>query len=319
MKPRGRSELHPFECLSDDVVKLVFSFIPDKSEQFRLVGVYRRWDSLLLSDITFWGTSQRVFGRHLSFLCRRAGPGLRIVDVTAPVCRHVSSADLLIALQQASTSLQACPLRQLVAWRPEWLEEDATASSPRPVFSAGGLAKLRSLCPRLAAAACMLRLRGFDGASAAALAALPPEWAVHCEVLGQGSRVDASAIAEAIASSPPLASLHLAHNSLGLPPALERAIGGGASGGALRALAFTGQLVFEEGEDDETGPRGCRALGAAIAANASVTFLELTMNFLADGGARAVAAALRRNSTVTRLDLSANGIGPAGAEAIGAL
>ncbi|OHE72562.1 MAG: hypothetical protein A2007_06040 [Verrucomicrobia bacterium GWC2_42_7] len=75
-------------------------------------------------------------------------------------------------------------------------------------------------------------------------------------------------------------------------------------------------LDLEDGESDEFGDLGARALADALKINTSLTELNLTANGIGGVGARALADALKTNTSLTKLNLTGNKIGDVGAGAL---
>ena len=119
-------------------------------ERIRLLGACRRLDTvallqerdgqLLALDCPSLG-ARKLPASGLAFLLRRAGPGLRGVDLTPPCCDQLHAEALLETLEQPC----ARELRSLVVLRPS--SEDGQLSGP--FFSPQEAVRLGAALPHL--------------------------------------------------------------------------------------------------------------------------------------------------------------------------
>lgn len=83
-----------------------------------------------------------------------------------------------------------------------------------------------------------------------------------------------------------------------------------------KVLAANNTLTTLNISDNRIGDSGARAIAEALQENHTLTTLDISGSDIGDAGARAIAEVLRKNHTLTTLDISINDIDEAGARAL---
>lgn len=333
--------LTTMESLPDKLLLKIFRSLPVDARA-RLELVSPRWAQLLRSPelwtaITFDGVSATVTHEALAHIVCCAHGTLRVLDITAPACDHVTAAGLIAALAPQDGSLPAEQLAELITWRP-----GLPASGPARELSVLQAADIRRACPSLRSA--VVELKVAAESCSQAMIALPsggcakrlsvrsfrnePQIRSFCEWLGRQTdtivhldvtftdsnggaipfrAVGAEAVALAVLAHPGLVSVVMPNNSLGP---------GGAQA-FVRALAAPRcGLTTLDLASNELGDAGAAHLGPALTDNRSLTWLGLRGNGIGDGGAEVLASLLSMNTALLHLNLDKNSIGDAGATAL---
>lgn len=154
---------------NDTILRSIFRQLPPIS-RLRLVGrVSRRWDRLLLEHLSFDASDPPLTLSALHFILRRAGPGLRSLDLSSPSCGRLTGDQVLDALETAARySDDPLALETFVAWSHDRHATDAvnvpipppdsSGPPPCPAFSFDCVERLRAACPSLFRASCSLAL-----------------------------------------------------------------------------------------------------------------------------------------------------------------
>ena len=303
-------------------------------DRIRLLGACRRLDTLALlrerdgqllalDCPSLRARALRASG--LAFLLRRAGPGLRGVDLTAPpCCWRLRAEELLAALEQPCAE----QLRILVALRPSFKQPVGVFFSPQQA------ARLAAALPNLGRGS-VLGL-GQSCAYNQGISQLPPALAAlrGCEMhvkLTWGSEATDSEIAahvKAATAGAPGTPAGLSYLSWLGPlswPEVVAAVRPGLLTLQLAGSIDTGRMQALAGalrENNTTLTRlqlqsnknrtGVQVLAGALRKNTTLTSLDLIWNDIGDAGAQALAVLLRENATLSELVLKLNQIGEAG-------
>ena len=283
-------------------------------ERIRLLGVCRRLDvlallrehdgKLLTLDCPSMGA--RYFpASRLAFLLRRAGPGVRGLDLTAPCCRSWDKywydvEALLAALEQPCAAGLCTLVLQTSRWQRLLLrpQQAARLGAALPHLSGGSILSLLTSASQLPAA--LAALRGC---------------AVHVLLAdedGSADSVIAAGLAAAAAGAPGAMAELMSSGRLG-PLCVAQVAAAARSG--LRTLELTLNRSFELG-DKAIGDAGAQALAIALRESATLTTLDLGGCDIRGAGAQALAGALCANATLTTLRLHCNGFGDLGVQAL---
>lgn len=316
------------------------------AEQFRLIGVSKRWDALLLEEIRMDTQPGGIVSpAALAFVLRRAGTSVRTLDVTSPACSRLNGADVLAALQPTPSSPPHPFLRSLVTWRPPPFGELDPTPHRSLLFSAREAQRLCAACPNLANASIRVRAEWF-ALSPAVLGSLSALFArgscIHlvADGLALGSMLCADGAEEMAAGFPEfpsLISLDLSDNNLctrGARAVIRGVLAPnaatlkwlnlsanhlGGTDGETMAMALAGpcRLSHLDLRYNMLGSSGVAALALALPAAPELRVLLLCSNRGGDESAASLARALESPGTgLLTLGLGANGISNAGAKAL---